>query len=303
MDIYFHLPDLIRHYRLHTILYETMQKNPQYFYDNVKIGSVFGVFPTALWNGGRFLNGNCDDRTIKLAIQEYNRRGIPVRFTFTNPMLTEKHLGDPYCNHLLRLANNGFNEVIVNSPMLEEYIRKNYPDYPITSSTCKEIRDADALNAELEKDYKLVVLDYNWNNNYEFLEKLNHKDKCEILIDACCQPNCPRRGEHYRYIGQQQIEYDKHKYDNPPYEIKDFGCKFPTKNFYDIFESNKVIPVEELYNKYVPMGYNQFKLEGRTNSDMYVLESYVYYMVKPEYKDKARLEMSDWLTDRVKFFN
>ena len=71
---------------------------------------------------------------------------------------------------ITRIAENGLNEIIVNVPVLEDYIRKNYPRYPLISSTVKQIEDRDALLAELEKDYKLVVLDYNWNNRFDELE-------------------------------------------------------------------------------------------------------------------------------------
>lgn len=54
--------------------------------------------------------------------------------------------------------------MLVVSPILEAYIRKNYPGFTINSSTCKEIRGIEGVNEELKKDYGLVVLDYNLNN-------------------------------------------------------------------------------------------------------------------------------------------
>ena len=43
----------------------------------------------------------------------------------------------------MKVADNGMNEVLVVSPILEEYIRKNYPGYKVNSSTCKAIKDID----------------------------------------------------------------------------------------------------------------------------------------------------------------
>ena len=105
------------------------------------------------------------------------------------------------------IADNGMNEAIVFSPLLEEHIRKHHPNMKITSSTCKQIRDLPTLESELEKDYSLVVLDYNYNNDFDTLAKIPHKEKCEILVNAVCTPNCQRRGEHYRYIGKYQLEH------------------------------------------------------------------------------------------------
>ncbi len=39
------------------------------------------------------------------------------------------------------------------------------------------------------------------------------------------------------------------------------------------------------------MGFNQFKIEGRTATMFNLVEFYLYYMIKPEYKDKARLAL------------
>lgn len=307
MDINFHIPDFINNCRLNLLLLSLMQQHPEYFRDGVKIASVFGAFPPSLWNGGRNTVGVVDDEIIKQVTKAFNSRGVPLRFTFTNPLIEEKHLGDPFCNKVMRMCDNGLNEVIVMSPILEEYIRKNYPSYRITSSTCKEIRNADDLSAELEKDYHYVVLDYNWNNNFGFLETLPHKEKCELLINACCVPNCPRRGEHYRSIGETQIKYAEYMKTPPmmrkPTHFEDFKCPSMLRHIYQITDLPTHISPDAIVEKYVPMGYNQFKIEGRTVPDIALAENYIYYMIKPEYKDTARLELLGTLTQKTKYFN
>lgn len=45
MDIKFHLPDFVRHFRLNLTLAEYMSRFPDAFVDGVKIGSVYGCFP------------------------------------------------------------------------------------------------------------------------------------------------------------------------------------------------------------------------------------------------------------------
>lgn len=306
MSANFHIPEFLKHFRLNMVLISAMEQFPQWFRDGVRIASVYGVFPPALWNGGRTSLGTCDERTIKEVLNIYNSKGIPCRYTFTNPLITEKHLGDHFCNTLMRMGNNGLNEVIVNSPLLEDYIRKNYPNYKITSSTCKLIRNADDLKSELEKDYKLVVLDYNWNNDFEFLEQLPHKEKCELLINACCTPDCQRRGEHYRSIGEEHIRFNEYC-SNPmlrtkPFEPKDFQCPSMRLNLYETTGFRTHISPELIYEKYIPMGFTHFKIEGRTTPDINVLENFVYYMVKPEFRDIARLTMLTRLTSKTKYF-
>lgn len=304
MRVRFHLPDFARHFLLNVTFAEMLRHCPEYFREGVEIASVYGSFPPAMWNGGRFQQGICDEGFIRHVIKTFNDRGIPLRFTFTNPMLKEEHLSDRFCNMVMQYADNGFNEAIVVSPLLEEYIRKNYPSYKLTSSTCKRITDAEALRAEVGKDYHIVVIDYDLNHDFETLEALPDKQKCELLVNACCNPGCVHRTEHYRSIGEEQILYAQHVEQHPgtPYDFRRFAAEHPEYKAADecrcmertLFEvkglKNHITP-EEILEKYVPMGFEQFKLEGRTMNLFNLIEHYMYYMIKPERRDEARLTL------------
>lgn len=264
-----------------------------------------------MWNGGRTQGGVCDRPFIKQVIKAFNDRGIPLRFTFTNPALEKKHLSDPFCNMILTLADNGLNEAIVMSPLLENYIRNNFPKYKLTSSTCKRITDPEKLKEELEKDYSIVVVDYDFNNNFEVLEKLPRKADCELLVNACCEPNCPRRSAHYRSIGEQQIAYNEHikKYPNVPFDSSKYDperfrdCPYSQRGIFEIRNLRTHISPDDIWEKYVPMGFEQFKIEGRTSSHLNIIETYMYYMAKPEYRDEARFTLLKALenTNALKF--
>jgi hypothetical protein len=51
------------------------------------------------------------------------------------------------------------------------------------------------------------------------------------------------------------------------------------------------VTVEDLYGKYVPAGFKEFKIEGRKLSPYEVIEFYIYYLVKPEFRDKVRVDL------------
>ncbi|MDD6279602.1 MAG: hypothetical protein ACI4JE_01160 [Ruminococcus sp.] len=297
----FHLPDFTRHSKLNLVLLNMMKNMPQYFRDGIEIASFYGVFPPSMWNGGRTIVGGavCGEEYIKTALKTFNDKGIPLRFTFTNPAIKEEHLNDEFCNAVMRLADNGLNEVIVYSPVLEEYIRKNYPNYKITSSTCKRILDESTLDKELEKDYHIVVVDYALNNKFDILEKLPHKEKCEFLVNSSCIADCPFRSEEYYMVGEQQIAYCEHikKHPGKEFRMSDYAketvntkikCPASGTNFFQAQKLAHHISPDDIWNKYVPMGFNQFKIEGRTASTLYLIECYMYYLVKPECRDEAR---------------
>ena len=301
MKARFHLPGIATHFRFNLIFATVLEQYPQYFRD-IEIASFYGAFPQSIWNGGRTQEGLCDKNDVKAVLKAFNDKGIPVRFTFTNPALEKKHLNDKFCNMVMSLANNGLNEVIVVSPILEEYIRKYYPDFKITSSTCKRLDDGERLARELEKDYNIVVVDYDLNNKFDILEKLPHKEKCEFLVNSNCRPACPNRKQHYYNVGVQQINYANHmrKYPNQPYDPIIFGdganqnCPFFTRNLFEIRDLSTNIKPADIWDKYLPMGFNQFKIEGRTAWLFNLIETYVYYMAKPEYADIARYTLIDF---------
>lgn len=301
MKARFHLPGIYTHFKFNLIFATVLEQFPQYFRD-VEIASFYGAFPQSIWNGGRTQEGLCDKKYVKMVLNAFNEKGIPVRFTFTNPALEKKHLNDKFCNMIMSLANNGLNEAIVVSPILEDYIRKNYPNFKLTSSTCKRLDDGERLAAELEKDYSIVVVDYDLNNKFDILEKLPHKDKCEFLVNSNCRPACPNRAQHYYNVGVQQINYANHmrKYPDQPYDPiifgdgKDQNCPFFTRNIFDVRDLSTNIKPDDIWEKYLPMGFNQFKIEGRTAWLFNLIETYVYYMAKPEFADKARYTLIDF---------
>ena len=208
-EVYWHLPGFGSFRLFYQVLMNLMKDYPDKYRDGYKIGSVYGTFPGAIWNGGRAVYGLAGKNEIEKTLKLYNDRKVPVRFTWTNCLLEEKHVYDTYCNLIMKMADNGLNQVLVNAPVLEEYIRKEYPDFPVISSTTKRITTLEGIKAELEKDYDLVVLDYDLNHDEEVLKSLEPvADKIEILVDEVCFPGCPKRAEHYRQQSQMQLEFD-----------------------------------------------------------------------------------------------
>ncbi|MGN0665545.1 MAG: hypothetical protein ACI4KF_03360 [Huintestinicola sp.] len=296
MMIGFHIPDFWCNGGLNYTFILVKKENPEFFRDGVEIASVFGSFPL-IWNGGRMTLGEASDKQIISTIEDFNEIGVPLRFTFTNPMITEKHLDDPRCNFVLKAADNGMNEVIVNSPILEEYIRANYPGYKLTSSTCKCIKDEGELQKEFAKDYSLVVLDYGLNHDMELLSRLTpeQRRRSELLINAVCRDNCPRRKEHYAYVGRMQLEGQEigrlYNFDKETMEmmgIVEWECDHMSRDLYRDKPGASNISPSDVYRVYAPMGFGNFKIEGRGANIVDLCEQYLNYMVKDEFRDRAR---------------
>jgi len=289
-DIYWHLPGLCNFRVINQILLNMMKDYPSKFREGYKIGSVYGTFPGAIWNGGRAVFGTAYKGDIDRIIKIYNSRGVPVRFTWTNTLLEEKHNFDTYCNLVMKLADNGKNQVLVNAPTLEEYIRKEYPGFAVISSTTKRLVDIAAIKDELAKNYHLVVLDYDLNKNEEVLKELEPvADKIEILVNEICAPNCPKRAEHYRAESLSQLEFD---------QTTDFKCPHQNakRGFNESMKRPAFISNEEI-GSYIDRGYVNFKIVGRGLSPEFLMDSYAYFLAKDEHREFIRNKMNQILID------
>ena len=56
-------------------------------------------------------------------------------------------------------------------------------------------------------------------------------------------------------------------------------------------ENPEFIGIEDIKNVYLPMGFSNFKIEGRGLGSALIFEFLVYYMTKPEYQLKVREEI------------
>ena len=149
----------------------------------------------------------------------------------------------------------------------------------LLSSTTKCLDTESAIRSELEKDYSLVVLDSAWNNT-DALFSLPHHEKIELLVNHYCQDNCPNRRAHYEEIGRSQLEFRETAFP---------VCPYIGRNFYEVMENRSFITTEQLYGTYMENGFCHFKLDGRGFHRFKVMESFIYFFVKPVYRDYIRM--------------
>ena len=270
----FYIPDFYNFFSINIMLVSMIKNEPELFND-IKIGAVYGSFPMCKWDGGRYMYGTAiDPYSIENIVSTFNEAGIPIRFTFTNCFVGEEHLNDRYCNMIADIGHNGMNEILVNSPILEQYLRATYPRYKFISSTTKCL-NAYELEKELTKDYRLVVADSSLNHTDELFD-ISDKSRVELLVNHYCVPNCPKRKKHYEEVSRANLGSVDNK----------ANCQHILRSFWDIKEHNSsFISVDDIFGKYSDAGFKHFKLDGRGFSIVDLIDSYVYYLVKPKYYD------------------
>lgn len=274
------MPDFLEGRMIYGTTLDLMRDYPQIFHENTKIASIFGCFPGCIWNGGSTnFYPYWFRREIEWLIRWYNEvLNIPIRFTFTNPLIQEKHLDDAYGNLIAELGHNGRNEILTSSRILENYLREKYPNYKY----CASIVGTDTEPYATDPHYGLVVMGRRMNNNWDYLDTVPWEDraKIEFLCNDPCPSECTRIYSHYRDLGRAQIEMD------PAYNRIDCSMmgKRGVLQRYNTRHLDSYISREMIINNYLPKGYNQFKVSGRGNV-WRMISNICEYLVKPEYWD------------------
>lgn len=284
---HYHLPGLFEFYELYRMFLPLFREHGEYFYDWCDIGSIYGAPPDCIWGGGRVSLEDHNAGEVLALLQEY---GISARLTFSNSQLCEEHLSDRKCNELCALfAENTEpeNGVIVHSELLLQYLKSHYPQLYLISSTTKVLTDFEALKKEADReDFRYVVPDFRLNKAYEELNTLteSQKDKVEFLCNECCYFGCKDRKECYEAVSRRNLG-----------EESDFSCTSPGAEegyrFSKAMKNPGFISVGDIQKIYLPMGFSNYKIEGRGLGSALVLEFLLYYMTKPEYQLQVREEI------------
>ena len=309
----YHLPGLFEFYELYKVFLPLFREHREYFYDWCDIGSVYGAPADCIWGGGRAGFGDDDARKVLDLMKEY---GISARLTFSNSLLREEHILDKKCNALCKLFEEAGdiqrervsdsnmqnksikdiqennvqpkaiqNGVIVHADLLLDYLKKNYSNLYFVSSTTKVlINFQDFLKEVKREDFQYVVPDFRLNKSFDSLNTLTQieKDKVEFLCNECCWFGCKDRKRCYETVSRKNLG------ENCP----EHHCAAPDAEegyrFSKAMKNPGFISTEDIQNVYLPMGFSNFKIEGRGLGSALVLEFLLYYMVKKEYQIHIR---------------
>ena len=107
----------------------------------------------------------------------------------------------------------------------------------------------------------------------------------EFLCNECCWTGCRDRKCCYEVVSRQNLGED----------CPDHRCAAPDAaqgyRFSKAMRSPAFIGVEEIKETYLPMGFSNFKIEGRGLGSALVLEFLLYYLVKQEHQLEVREEI------------
>lgn len=282
---HYHLPGLFEFYGLYRVFLPLFYEHRDYFYEWCDIGSVYGAPENCIWGGGRIEEGTQNPKDVLALLKEY---GISGRLTFSNSLLSGKHLSDSRCNAICRMfeeSDGPENGVIVHSKLLLDYLRRTYPGLYFVSSTTKVLTEFPELLKELNREeFRYVVPDFRLNKKFKEWNTLSsaEKDKVEFLCNECCSFGCKDRKACYESVSRLNLgeRGEEHRCSAPDAEE---GYVFSKA-----MKNPGFLSTEEIREEYLPMGFSNFKIEGRGLGSALILEFLLYYMTKPEHQLEVR---------------
>ncbi len=263
------LPDFTSALGLNLFFARLFMERPEIMRPDVRIDSIYGCFPSCPLNGGRAATLERYSREkVRWTFSVLQEYGLKARLTLTNMLAGEKELADPYSRMILEEAAAAGAEAIVYSDEVARFVRRNY-GLPLVLSTTREILDADELNRALEQ-FDYVVLNYNLGKDREFLARVKHRDRLEVMVNEYCRPHCPNRQKHYLHNSADQLSGT----------LREFPCPASKPSFFEHKPGDPVtFTASEVRAAADELGLQWFKIVGRGTGFQANLEALSYYLV------------------------
>ena len=290
---HFHLPGLFEFFDFYKIFLPLYRIHRDWFYSWGHIASIYGSPADCIWAGGRIersvISGSRGLEEVRDFLSSF---GISSRLTFSNSLLTKEHLADKKCNSVCEIFEKGGgmkNGVILHSDLLLEYLKSAYPDFYFVSSTTKVLTNFEDFRNEVKReDFSYVVPDFRLNKDFKNLNSLsqNQKDKVEFLCNECCWTGCRERKNCYESVSREVLGLES----ATPHVCKAPGGKEGYR-FSKAMKNPPFISISDIQETYLPAGFSNFKIEGRSLGSALLLEFLLYYLTKPEFHIHLREEL------------
>lgn len=275
-QVYIRLPGLFEKFDLIKRIIELKNKYPYIFKKGYFVDSIYGSNGGTL-NGGRSIKSY--DKNVKDVLIFCKQYHISPMIVMNNK-LTSYDLAenDTYAN--LIIDNIDMDDTyfcISNDDIKKWLLDKGAKINNLISSTTKCLNFEDI--EEESKNYNLVVLPERFINRFDLIEKLPLcvRKKLEVIINNACPLECTKRKDHYDYMSKLALGEKLPAFICP-------NCSYAGNGFlYELIDTQQFVNTKKI-NRYLELGINHFKIQGRTDDDYNLIETFAYYMIKDMYK-------------------
>ena len=155
---------------------------------------------------------------------------------------------------------------------------------PMSKERYNEWNRAEKIVVTAHYGFTYEKPDFRLNKTFDRLGSMTcrQKDKVEFLCNECCWFGCNDRKKCYEAVSRKNLGEN----------ISEHICSAPGSNegyrFSKAMKNPGFIGVNDIKDKYISMGFSNFKIEGRGLGSALILEFLLYYMTKPEYHVHVR---------------
>lgn len=272
----FHIGGLFEKWKLVKTLISLNEQYPEMFMSHIR--SVYGAQSGMIWNGGRFIFKS--ENTSNQEIRDFllSRNITPCLITSN---LTETRMDDIAVRIIEDFGVRNLNFCVGNDSIEDMLLLLGACQSQFISSTTKCLDLIDTIKACSK--YKRVVLAEELNNHFKLLPNFDKSvtSRLEVLVNTPCSEPCEKRYEHYLCISKSNLE------NSHPRCLRGENSCGPLNHikYNSLFvDLNGII-------RYIGNGVTHFKIAGRTAFDWDWINSVVYYLVLPQYRDYIREEL------------
>ena len=152
-----------------------------------RIDSLFGFVERCSLYGGRpFVEPQLSDDDVRVM----NEHGVGLRLPLTNHYVDR----DEYKSYwwLLEKYHAEGNSIIATNDDLASWVRVDFPQFKLEASVIKNIDTYDQIAQALDL-YDTVVLPMRFNEDADFLERVEPKSRITLFANAGCALTCPSK--------------------------------------------------------------------------------------------------------------
>lgn len=228
--------------------------------------------PWNSWGGDININKNSKLILNSDLIDLFANGATSYRVDLSSIYIDKTQFYNRYANLILEKGQNGSTILEISNLQLYDYIKQNYPNYFnfVLSPNAWLMTDVtpEMINVILEQeDFILVSLPHYLNNDWEYLNQIEKKNKIELTINSYCK-DC----KYFSECRKQEI-----------LNIYDFSNKSVYDNC-NLIKTNNYLTLEEL-SQYASKGIQNFRFATplkQTEKEYQVF--LIQYFVKPEYQ-------------------
>lgn len=255
--------------------------------NRIVVGEVYGSIPGDLLGTARSKDRlhDCSYEKLEEHVKICHDHGIQV--TYANNSLCVGSLGsldekfDYFLDHMGNLEKRGIDSVIFAFPFFIEQTKKYFPDIKPYVSTIADVNSVKMVDYYKELGADTIILSVDVNRNFDLLNVLINRygeENFELLMTDACIFKCPYRQNHFASQSHDSVE-EKSLFDHE--EIKNYPLdrcwNQLTKNWPTEFLKSRWIRPEDL-SYYEKIGFNKFKISGRTLGEEWILRSVKAYL-------------------------